>query len=72
MSKRRRSRRSTWRRNARGNVEYRFGDIWLEHYRTVGTKTERDKIVKKLRSQGYQVRTKKNVHGDYTICRRKK
>ena len=68
----RRWNRPTWRRNAKRQVEYRFGDEWLEHYRTVDTKTERDKIVKKLRAQGYHVRSKKNNRGTYNICRRKK
>jgi len=72
MSKRRRRNRQTWKRNSKGNVIYRFGETWYEHYRTVKTKTERDKIVKKLRANGWRVRTKITKFKTYIIARRKK
>ena len=74
MSKRK-QRRPTWRRNAKGNVEYRFGDDWLEHYRSVSSKAERDKIVNALRKKGHRVRTRTRSKGHrnrYVICRRRK
>ena len=64
--------RPTWRRTAQGKIEYRFGDTWFDLCRTVRTKTERDETAKKLRSQGYQVRTKKDKQRHYMICKRRK